>query len=46
MHFNIRLRDDNRIDQTTFFENELSIVMSFRNPQALAEGLQGYSGIE
>jgi exoribonuclease R len=32
MHFNIKLRDDPRIDQTTFFENDLSIVMSFRNP--------------
>lgn len=38
------LKDDPRIDQTTFFEDEMYVACQFKTPLALVAGLQAYSG--
>lgn len=37
LHLMIRLRDDRRIDQTTFFEDELKLACTFIEPLNLAD---------
>jgi len=37
LHLMIRLRDDRRIDQTTFFEDELKLACTFIEPMNLAD---------
>jgi len=44
MDLSIQLRDDLRVDQTTFFEEEMEVACQFRAPLALVEGLRAYTG--
>ena len=40
----VQLRDDVRVDQTTFFEDVMEVACQFRAPLTLAEGLRAYTG--
>lgn len=44
MDISVQLRDDARVDQTTFFENIMEVACQFRTPLALAPGVRAYSG--
>jgi transcriptional antiterminator Rof (Rho-off) len=41
---NVKLREDDRIDQTTFFEDEIKVACSFKTPLKLVKGLTEYQG--
>jgi exoribonuclease R len=46
MHCNIRLKEDKRIDQTTYFDDDLLVACNFKQPLILAEGVKNYKGAE
>jgi hypothetical protein len=41
---NVKLREDDRIDQTTFFEDEIKVACTFKTPLMLVKGLREYQG--
>lgn len=44
LNLSVKLREDDRIDQTTFFEEELRVACSFKTPLLLDKSLSKYEG--
>jgi exoribonuclease R len=44
LHLAVKLREDDRIDQTTFFEDTVQVACSFRTPLLLSPDLNHYEG--
>jgi DIS3-like exonuclease 2 len=44
MHFTYKLRDDKRIDELTFFEDDLIMAVNFKKPLNLALDIETYEG--
>jgi exoribonuclease R len=44
LNLSVKLREDDRIDQTTFFEEELKVACTFKSPQLLVQGISPYEG--
>lgn len=43
-HFHYRVKEDRRVDETTFIEDDYSLVVSFRVPLKLSSSIRKYEG--
>lgn len=44
IHVHLKVKDDKRVDETTFIEDDYSLTVSFRVPLKLASDIRQYDG--